>query len=114
MRRCRTFAWFFSALFWRALRGLRQFARGNRYIGVTSPCQTPRMAEVQTSRVHRTWLDRMQFWGRAYETKIFDERREVLGRGPTPEASREAAERRWLADSPQNMSDVGVIAAPTG
>src|SRR6476619_6649242 len=81
----------FSALFWRALRGLRQFARGNRYIEVTSPCQTPRMAEVQTSRVHRTWLDRIQFWGCAYETKIFDERREVLGRGPTPEASREAA-----------------------
>ena len=100
MRRRRTLAWFLSALFRRALRGLRQFARGNRYIEFTSPCQTPRMAQVQTSRVHRTWLDRIQFWGRAYETKIFDDRREVLGRGPTPEASREAAEGRWLAELP--------------
>ena len=45
--------------------------------------------------VRRTWLDKLQFWQRAYQTKIFDECREVYGRGPTREASIEAAKRRW-------------------
>jgi hypothetical protein len=39
-------------------------------------------------------------WRRAYETKIFDEHREAFGRGPTPEASKEAAERRWVEELP--------------
>ena len=56
-----------------------------------------RMAEIKTSRVRRTWLEKLLLWQRAYHTKIFDEHREVFGRGPTPEASQEAAERRWVA-----------------
>jgi hypothetical protein len=79
---------------------MRQFARERCYIGVKSARQTPRMTEIQTSRVHRTWLDRLLFWQRAYQTKIFDEHREVFGRGPTPKASQYAAERRWIAELP--------------
>jgi hypothetical protein len=56
------------------------------------------MVEVQTSRVHRTWLDKLLLWRRAYQTRIFDKDREVFGRGPTPEASQEAAEQRWVAE----------------
>ena len=53
--------------------------------------------EIHTVRVRRTWLNKLQFWQRAYPTKIFDAHREVYGRGPTPEASVEAAQRRWIA-----------------
>ena len=49
------------------------------------------LAEIQTVRVRRTWLDRLQFWHRAYQTKIFDEQREIYARGPTREASVEVA-----------------------
>lgn len=35
---------------------------------------------------------------RAYKTKISNDRREATGRGPTPEASQEAAEKRWVAE----------------
>jgi hypothetical protein len=74
--------------------------KGCCYIGVTAGCQTPLMTtEVRTSRVSRTWLEKL-VWKRAYETKIFDERREVCGRGQTPEASQEAAERQWVAELP--------------
>jgi hypothetical protein len=38
-------------------------------------------AETCTRRVHQTWLDKQH----AYETKIFDQQREALDRGPTPE-----------------------------
>jgi hypothetical protein len=55
--------------------------------------------QFQTSRVHRTLIERLKFWRRAYQTRVFDERREAVGRGPTPEASREAAERRWVEGS---------------
>jgi hypothetical protein len=57
------------------------------------------MAEIQTSRVHRTWPEKFLLWRRAYQTKIFAERREVFGRGPTPETSQEDAERRWVAEA---------------
>ena len=43
----------------------------------------------------KTWLDRLLLWQRAYETRIFDAHRDVIGRGPTPEASQKAAERKW-------------------
>ena len=79
---------------------VRQFAREYCYIDVTSGRQTLWMTEIQTSRVHRTWFDKLLLRQRAYQTKIFDEHREVLGRGPTPEASQEAAERRWVAELP--------------
>jgi hypothetical protein len=72
---------------------------GYSYIPVTYAIQIFGMAtELQTVRVRRTWLDKLQFWQRAYQTKIFDERREVYGRGPTREASVEEAERRWVAE----------------
>ena len=50
------------------------------------------------SSVRRRWLDKLQCWQRAYQTKIFDERREVYGRGPTRVASVEEADRRWVAE----------------
>jgi len=53
--------------------------------------------EIQTVRVRRTWVDKLQLWQGAYQTKIFDAHREVYGRGPTPKASVEAAEQRWIA-----------------
>jgi hypothetical protein len=56
------------------------------------------VTEIQTTRVHRTWLDKLLLWQRAYQTRIFDAHREVVGRGPTPEESRAAAERQWVAD----------------
>ena len=52
--------------------------------------------EVQTKRVRRSWTDRLQLWPRAYQTKISDERHEAFGRGPSPEASRNAAMQRWM------------------
>jgi hypothetical protein len=51
---------------------------------------------VQTLRVHRTWLDKLLLWQQAYQTKILDQHREVVGRGRTPETSQEAEERRWI------------------
>ena len=47
--------------------------------------------ESRTRRVHRTWLEKLSFRQHAYETKIFDQRGEILGRGATPEASQRAA-----------------------
>jgi hypothetical protein len=54
--------------------------------------------EVRTERSHRTLLEKLSLWRRAYTTKIFDDGREFVGRGPSPEASREAALKR-LANS---------------
>ena len=39
------------------------------------------------------------FWRRAYETKIWDRHREAVGRGPTPQAAQEAAEKQWVAEA---------------
>ena len=52
--------------------------------------------EMRPTRVRRTWLDKLLLWQRAYETRILDETHEVVGRGPTPEASQKDAERRWV------------------
>ena len=52
--------------------------------------------EIQTERVHRTWIDKVLLWRCAYQTRIYDEQREAIGRGPTVEASREAALKRWV------------------
>jgi hypothetical protein len=54
-----------------------------------------RIAETKTQRVHRTWFERLKMWRHAYETKVFDEHCEALGRGPTPGAARDAALKRW-------------------
>ena len=56
------------------------------------------MVEVRTARIRRTWLEKLLLWRSAYETKIFDQHREVVGRGPTPEASQKNAEQRWVAE----------------
>jgi hypothetical protein len=52
-------------------------------------------AEIKTIRTRRTWFERLRLWSRAYETKVYDARREVVARGPTPEASEAAAIRQW-------------------
>ena len=52
--------------------------------------------ETKTRRVRRTWLERLKLWRHAYETKVFNNRHEANGRGPTPEASQKAAEKRWI------------------
>src|SRR6516165_4373777 len=52
-----------------------------------TPCQNrfAMGAQIETSRVHRTWFDNLKLWPRAYETKIFDSTAEAIGRSPTPE-----------------------------
>jgi hypothetical protein len=52
--------------------------------------------EIQTERVHRTWLDKVLLWRRAFQTRIYDQQREAIGRGPTAEASRKAALEKWV------------------
>ena len=54
--------------------------------------------QIETARVRRTLRDKLLLWRRAFETKIFDERREAIGRGPTVEASREAALAVWVTN----------------
>ena len=56
-----------------------------------SPKDACTATESRTRRVHRTWLEKLSFRQHAYETKIFDQRSEILGRGATPEASQRAA-----------------------
>jgi len=53
--------------------------------------------QIETARV-RTLRDKLLLWRRAFETKIFDERREIVGRGPIVEASREAALAVWVTN----------------
>jgi hypothetical protein len=53
--------------------------------------------ETRTSRIHRTWFDKLSLWKRAYETTISDGHHEAIGRGPTAETSQEAAGRNWVA-----------------
>jgi hypothetical protein len=38
--------------------------------------------EVKTWRACRTVFDKLKRWERAYETRMADGRREVIGRGP--------------------------------
>ena len=56
--------------------------------------------EVKTWRTRRSFIDKLRGWKVAYETKMAEGHREVVGRGPTPEASQEAAQRRWDAGKP--------------
>ena len=58
------------------------------------------MPETHTSRVHRTWFEKLRLWRRAYETKIIDQHYVVTGRGPTSGASQKIAERLWVAENP--------------
>jgi hypothetical protein len=74
--------------------------------GVTIACNHAAVpSEIKTLRVRRTWLDKLLLWKRAYETKVSDALREVIGRGPTREASEQSALRRWNAETPAK-SDV--------
>jgi hypothetical protein len=54
--------------------------------------------EIKTERSHRTWWERVKMWRRAYKTKVSDGCHEAIARGPTPEASEEAAKKRWVAE----------------
>jgi hypothetical protein len=60
--------------------------------------------EIQTERVHRTWLNKLMLWRRAYETKISNDRLGVVGRGPTAHASEAAALRCWVEAYGKNVS----------
>jgi len=71
------------------------------------------MRQIKTCRVRRTWLDKLLFWQRAYETRIFDQHRKVIGRGPTPEASEEAAERRWVTELPSEQIESDALTSPS-
>ena len=51
--------------------------------------------EVRTSRVRRGWIDRLKGYDRVYETKVTDGERAAYGRGPSREASLQAALRNW-------------------
>ncbi|MGA8689076.1 MAG: hypothetical protein WB662_03975 [Methyloceanibacter sp.] len=46
--------------------------------------------EIKTWRARSAVLDRLRGWKRAYETRIVEGYRQVVGRGPTSEASQEA------------------------
>jgi hypothetical protein len=50
----------------------------------------------RTIRVSRGWLDRLKGLDRLYETTVTDGWREATGRGATPDASKQSAERRWV------------------
>jgi hypothetical protein len=63
------------------------------------------MTEIRTMRVPRTLWDKVVLWKRAFETEIFDSRREARGRGRTPEASREAARAKWTATEQLETSE---------
>ena len=56
-----------------------------------------RELEVRTSRVRRGWIDRLKGYDRLYETKVTDGERVAYGRGPSREASEQAALRNWNA-----------------
>ena len=52
----------------------------------------------RTVRIRRDWLDRLRGLDRLYETKLSDGPRVTYGKGPTPEASKQAALRKWDAE----------------
>jgi hypothetical protein len=63
----------------------------------TSLGQDPLLeTHVQTSRVRRTWSDKLKMWQCAYETTIWDSRRAITGRASSAEASQKVAETQWL------------------
>jgi len=59
--------------------------------------------QSRTSRVRRTWAEKLLRWPHAYETEISYGHRKVIGRGSTPEASIEAAERRMIQDRKREL-----------
>jgi hypothetical protein len=89
----------------------RQSAQGFAHLSnlyATSRCDDSVMGtEIKTSRIRRTWFDKLSLWRRAYQTKVFDGSREAVGRGPTPEASRDAALKRWVEEVTINEETPG-------
>src|SRR4029079_5575808 len=70
----------------------RRFDLGYSYQSVTLRSHSAGMqTQVSTELVDRTWIDKILLWRRAYQTRVFDSRREAIGRGPTEDASRDAA-----------------------
>jgi hypothetical protein len=70
----------------------------NRRCGAGSSFRfVTRELEFRTCRVRRGWLDRVKGYDRLYETKLTDGERAAYGRGPSREASEEAALRNWNA-----------------
>jgi hypothetical protein len=68
---------------------------------------------IETSRVKRTWMN-VTLWRRAFTTRIFNEQREVVGRGSSEQSSREAALTAWVTDAQREYeaSRVNRSAAP--
>jgi hypothetical protein len=55
-------------------------------------CVSPK---IETRRVHRTALEKLLLWERAYETKITEGECAVIARGSSVEASQRTAIRKW-------------------
>jgi hypothetical protein len=49
--------------------------------------------EIRRERSRRTWWEKLKMWQRAYKTKVSAGSHEATGRGRTPEASQDAAEK---------------------
>jgi len=49
-------------------------------------------------------------WKQAFRTKIWDQDRKAVGRGPTPEAAQEAAERVWVAEGQRRTRPIETLA----
>ena len=58
-----------------------------------------RELELRTSRIRRSWLDRLRGYDSVYETKVTDGGHVAYGRGASREASEQAALRNWNAKS---------------
>ena len=58
-----------------------------------------RELELRTSRVRRSWLERLRGYDRVYETKVTDGEHVTYGRGASREASEQAAPRDRNAQS---------------
>jgi hypothetical protein len=71
-------------------------------------------AEIKTIRTRRTWFERLRLWSRAYETKVYDVGREVVARGPTPEASEAAAIRQWNEPGARRLLEPNTMKPPSG
>jgi hypothetical protein len=64
-----------------------------------------RQVTSKTSRIRRSLLDRLRGFYAVYETTVTDGYREVYGRGPTADASRQSAERNWKAKFSEEPDD---------
>jgi hypothetical protein len=62
------------------------------------------MTEVKIRRSHRSLRERLLLWQRAYVAKAVDGHNQFLGRGPTPEAAKEAVLNKVTA---ADRSDLG-------